>query len=75
MTNIANRLLEKNSALGAALEAADVKQQYKAVEPFITGALLAKIGKAEGKYIKRHTLIWAIIDSYNGTAEGEELDY
>lgn len=75
MQNIAQRLLEKNQALVTALETAEPKAQYKAVEPLISGALLAKIGKAEGTYIKKHTLIWAIIDCFNGEEAEDELDY
>ncbi len=75
MTNIATRLLEKNPGLVQALEAASPTGQYKAVEPYLTQALLAKIGKAEGKFIQRKALVWAIIDIYNGDETGEELDY
>ena len=74
MQSIAQRLLDKNLSLKEALEKADPKGQYKAIEPYLTSTLLAKIGKAEGTYIKKQELIWAIIDCFNGEAS-EELDY
>lgn len=74
MTNIAQRLMDKNPNIVAALEAAPAKGQYKAIEPYITQKLCAKIGQAEGQYIKANTLIWAIINTHNGE-EDIELDY
>ena len=74
MEHIAQRLLEKNEALHKAITEANTSKQYKAIEPFITGRLLAKIGKAEGSFIKKRDLIWAIIDEFNGEGT-EELDY
>lgn len=75
MTKIAQRLLDKNPAITEALDNASAKGQYKAVEPFITSKLCAKIGSIEGKYIKAYDLIWAIINVYNGEETGTELDY
>lgn len=71
---IAGNLMAKNTKLVEALQEAPAKGQYKAIEPFITGQLLAKIGKAEGCYVKKQDLIWAIINVHNGDG-AEELDY
>ena len=75
MNKIAQRLMDKNPTIVAALDAAPAKGQYKAVEPFITSRLCAKIGQAEGQYIKAQTLIWAIINVYHGEESDIELDY
>lgn len=76
MNKIAQRLMDKNPAITEALDNAPAKGQYKAVEPFITSRLCAKIGQAEGKYIKAQSLIWAIINVYHGEdEETQELDY
>lgn len=75
MNKIAQRLMDKNPAIEAALDAASAKGQYKAVEPFVTSRLCAKIGQVEGQYIKAQTLIWAIINVYNGEDDSIELDY
>lgn len=75
MTTIAQRLLDKNPEITEALDNASAKGQYKAIEPLITSKLCAKIGHAEGKYIKAYDLIWAIINVYNGEETGTELDY
>lgn len=75
MTKIAQRLLDKNPAIAEALDNAPAKGQYKAIEPFITSKLCAKIGQAEDRYIKAQDLIWAIINVYNGEDEAIELDY
>lgn len=75
MTKIAQRLLDKNPSITEALDNAPANKQFKAVEPLITSKLCAKIGHAEGKYIKSYDLIWAIINVYNGEETGTELDY
>lgn len=75
MNKIAQRLMDKNPAIVAALDAAPAKGQYKAVEPYITSRLCAKIGQVEGTYIKQQSLIWAIINVHNGEDESIELDY
>lgn len=75
MNKIAQRLMDKNPTIVAALDAAPTKGQYKAVEPFITSRLCAKIGQAEGTYIKAQALIWAIINVYHGEESDIELDY
>ena len=71
---IAGNLMTKNPKLVEALESAPAKGQYKAIEPYITGQLLAKIGKAQSCYVKKQDLIWAIINVHNGDG-AEELDY
>ena len=75
MNKIAKKLLKKNPKLAKALDKCKAKEQYKTRAGLLDSAILARIGQAEGTFIKKHKLVWAIINAYNGTGEGDELDY
>ena len=71
MQKIAKKLIKKNPQLATIVQ--DNDKSYKLLEEHISTRLVAKIGRAEGTFIKRNALIWAIIDEVKG--ESEELDY
>ena len=73
LSKIAQRLLKSNKELKAIV--LENEKSYKLLEAKITPRLLATIGKAEGVFIKRNELIWAIIDEASGTSKGGELKY
>ena len=72
LTTIAKAIMSKNPEL------VDIVKQfpsssYKALEPRITARFVAKVGTAEGQYLKRNELIWACINACSD--EEDELDY
>ena len=73
LSKIAQRLLKSNKELKAIV--LENEKSYKLLEAKITPRLLATIGKAEGVFIKRNELIWAIIDEASGASKGGELKY
>lgn len=73
ISTIARRIVAKNQGLVSVVEN-NKGTSYKALEPRITARFVAKIGRAEGQYLKRNELIWAIINAVEDDDE-DDLDY
>ena len=72
---IAKQLLAKNTRLKTIV--IKNEKSYKLLAADVTTDLCTSIGRREGIFVKRHDLIWAIIDEAKGTAKakGKTLAY
>lgn len=60
------KVLLKNKANANMLAVAQQEQSYKDLEAMLNGTTMKGIGQAVGRYVKKHEMIWALIDVAQG---------